>query len=241
MTKIRYNTFEPCDSVIVLGAGPSLNKNLPLIKNYIANKDKTIILACNYNYSLESNFTVFIDRLVFISNIEIIQNKNIIITNRIYNYKKCRQLIDKTNRNFYLIDTNENISICKFDKTTTSFELNKIIVDENGKVGHNLGNAGQTALFAAHYFKPKKIIALGFDGMDKNKQKKFDGREMTLNEKNRKTIKYKVDYMQNRLIPFLKEKSIEIFAFDNDRFWGIKRDSIKTISISDLIQESKLS
>ena len=78
ITKLDYN-INQLNSIVVIGAGPSLNDYIDKINNYITAND-AVVIGSNYNYPIASDFTLFTGPGTFKHSMANINSPNIIIT-----------------------------------------------------------------------------------------------------------------------------------------------------------------
>jgi len=209
LTNISYNTVKPSDHAIVLGAGPSVKTNLEAIKEYYY-KYKPVVISANYSHNIPVNYTLFVDKRKYKEQKYNVENK--IVVGRKIEWKNDKDLYPK-------------IMPIKHSPWPSYLKTKKIVIHSNGKINHEVGNAGFASMLISAFFKPHKILAAGFDGPDThNKFQHFNG-HIT------KFSKVKTKLVPNRnflklLISFLRKKEIEITVFENDNFWKLDKKNV---------------
>jgi hypothetical protein len=209
---VNYNCFQSRDNVIILCGGPSINNNYKLINEFLSKNNSTVIMSTNYHFSniqKEIDYTVFIDPGSYKRFIHTITNKNVIIGPTVFPKPEHFKFF-----NFFKI---------KWNAAVQPYDVNEIQVNEDGSTNHKLGNCGFSCLFLSTFFKPKKILIAGFDGVEKDGKTllHFNNRTTFFDHKNilRNTLKQK--YLKKVLIPFLIKQNIEIYTFSNNKFYGL--------------------
>jgi len=209
MENINFKNVPQSDYIIILAAGPSINKNIDTIKEYYQKKS-TIVISANYNHAIPADYTVFVDKKRYKEQKNSIKGK--IITGGRINWQKDKHLYNK-------------ILPIKHNAHPSYLQTKKIIVKSNGKINHEVGNAGFASILISIFFKPKKILAAGFDGPDsKANFKHFDGHTTIF-----KQIKTKLNLNRKfltLLIGFLQKRNIKVFVFKNDNFWKLNKNKI---------------
>lgn len=226
--QVNYETFAPVDVAVCVCAGPSIHDSIPLAKEYCKGRS-SVVLCSNYDLHPDTDYVVFIDHVIFKKFINKTKCRNVIINSSIYDCHKSG--IKELDKNVYRIMTDDSIAVCQFHSRAKEYNLTKIRVKENGAVCHQIGNAGMATIFAGHYFIPKEIVVLGFEGPtdDNTRIPKHNGRLDKYSKATVKTIPSKRHYVSNMLVPFLKQKGIKVSAFNNDTFWGIDRSIVNWI------------
>lgn len=218
MKNLDYN-IEQCDNVVVLGAGPSLNKYIREIKKFVA-ENKCVVIGCNYNYPIYSDYTMFIGGSIYADRFRDIRSPNIIVTPKVI-IKKSHFVETDSGHSYYLMQTDADQNDRYWDQPTIS-------VTDSGVFHHWLQNCGFTALLASHFFKPKKVIGVGLDGPTKS------GDKMVLEHFNNitrdargfhakpKIINRKHEFL-NKIFDFLRERNITVVTFDGDSLWNLRK------------------
>jgi hypothetical protein len=213
MSDLNYS-MQQSQSVVVLAAGPSLNRNLPMVKTY-AKKKESIVIACNYNFDLKADYAMFIGRGIYGS-----QNKNI----EAPNFITTSRIVPQNEKHHYIIHSlTEDLR----SGIMPYYLEQNISVDEQGVFAHHLSNCGFTALLAAHFFQPQEILIAGLDGPKLAKNKKYESVEhfngVTRNYKGDvhtdPNIVLKKGRFLSLIFQFLCDRGIKVGVFDNERLW----------------------
>ena len=223
---VAYDLFPQKDRVVILGAGPSYNTNLPAMQEYIQ-EYKPLVIGSNYNYpSIASDYTVFIGKSMYSKSHKKIRSPNIIITGHVYKHQEKNVKKDKKH-NYYVVNT----------RATTkqhSYWNEKKIVFNKSRFQHWLSNSGYTTILMSAFFRPKEVCLIGFDGptIDGSRVHHYNGdtRNNKGNVHSSPTIVARKGRFLELIFDFLKLHGVErIKAFDNERLWGAKRHSLCTM------------
>ena len=232
------------DSVVILCAGPSLFSNKEKIVNYIK-KNGSIVFSANYNYEefgIKSDYTYITDQYKLIENLSKI-NSDLIVP-------VCMKTdCDKHTLKRHLKDHGgivKNLLREKFDfskyklyrvgkknKISVYGEMGTLRMLSNGEFPYSrLGSAGQGSIMSSLVYRPKRMLIVGLDGAGKN------GKSFSKKLYNGEVVKYDRDksvritqYIEKKLIPFIKSRGVTIETFDDVLFNGIdkKRFGIEII------------
>lgn len=203
------------DTVVILGAGPSLNEYIDTINDI---KDK-VIIGSNYNFPISSDFTLFTGPGTFKHSVREITSPNIIISQLVLSRRK--RIIDSmTEKQFYVMQNIESKKVY--------YKEIEIKISKEGVFGHSFANSGFTSILVSHFFRPKKVILTGFDGPDLRSdgyyQTHFNGKDRKWSDPAHGIMKSDFALRQNFLrliLEFLRGKNIDIQILGE--FWGINR------------------
>jgi len=210
-----YRVAPKSESIVVVGAGPSVTDNIGAAAEY-ARENKSIVLCANYyERAIDYDYIVYVDVKKYKETIptlpesKIIAHRGIPLSDRVLKkHKIWRIALNIKKKHLYV--------------------SRGVRFPSDGKFPYcSLGNAGFTSALMSAYFKPKKVLLVGFDGPIFKKDgspksiAKDDGRFH--NFVNLGRAARKVKHFRSRLIPFLKSKGIVVQAFSNDNLWGINR------------------
>jgi hypothetical protein len=211
-----YKVCDHYDAVIILAAGPSINKCFDKIRKFQEDNPSNVVLACNYDFPIPSDYTVYVDSGRYRKFIKSIKSPRVIV---------CPTAIVKKEHM-----KNHEMFVFKWDHTIQPYNVDQYIVNPDGSTGHKLGNCGMACLYISHFFKPKKVLIAGFDGPERDRKT-----VMHFNKIKRKWTQINLDRLnpkkkcvKNKIIPLLKSKGIKVYTFDECPFWGI-RECVKTI------------
>ena len=149
--RASFKTMRQASHVAVLGAGPSLNKNIRKISKWVK-KNKAVVIAANYTHRLRIDYTVFVGRKLFLKYAEFTPGV-IIVSNGIPGrfFEHNRSLKNRVMRITYR-------------RRPVAWEVQEIKVDDKGRINHNLPSAGFSAILLSIFCRPQQVLISGFDG-----------------------------------------------------------------------------
>jgi len=212
------------NSIVILGAGPSLTTNIENIKRYIIKNNSTVI-SSNYNFEelgLIAHYTYVTDEEKLIVNASKI-NTPLIVAAAIINYKTLRFLRafrKRTSLPVYKMGRHGGPHV--YDGKGVVF------TDASGAfVNKSLGIAGLGAIVSSIVFKPKRMLIVGIDDPTPGKDFKimYDGSKVNYT-KRKKCIKV-VNYFSSRVVPTLRAKKIAVDTFADVNFFGLSKKGLK--------------
>ncbi len=215
MKYASYESMRQCDSVVVLGAGPSINDNIDLIKKW-KEQNRALVIVSNYVYPMLADYTVFVSRKIF----------------RSYSKKSDGQLIiapwiyDRLgNKDKEALSGDTLVINCS---TKGIQEVSQIKIKKNGCIPFDPASSGFAAILLASFCKPQKLLIAGFDGIKRHKDKKitqkyFHGKHRKLKEYTLRIRMHRLykRYFSKQLIPYVVSQGTEIYACSSDRLRGI--------------------
>ena len=149
--------FDGVDNVVIWGAGPSFNTYSNQVQQYI-DSHNSLVIGCNYNYPINSEFTMIIGKSVYRTSIRELTTRKIIITPWVFhNNKKIIGQRACADYQHYMLKTH-----CR--NTSSAYWEEDIVMSGDESFMHWLGNCGFSALLASYFFTPKEVMIVGFDG-----------------------------------------------------------------------------
>ncbi len=224
MINLDYNI--PCyESVVVLGAGVSLNTYANSVRDYISSHE-SLVLGSNHNYPINSDFTLFTGPGTFKHTIAKSEAPNIIVTENVLNRRK--KIIDQYNtKKFYLLKTSAK-------KDTDYWKETSIRIDSEGVFAHSFANCGFSSILSSHFFRPQEVVVVGFDGPsfrdDGTYQEHFHGTTRKWEKPQHCITKAHFALRQkflSMIIEFLHQRKITIKVFG--KLWSTALDSSPNI------------
>lgn len=213
MKVLDYN-MEQYDKVAILGAGPSLQKNMNIVNAFA--KQDCLVIGTSYNFTLRSDYTMVVGKSVFRSAVKTIKSTKMIITDWVL--KNNKSLIKKTSSKFdyWLMQTTCQDASHKYWEGDVNIK--------NGIFDHHLSNCGFTALLASHFFSPKQVMIAGFDGPDNTgyTMPHFNGKTRVQKGIHKdKDVSLQKGQFLRKIISFVNSRGTKITAFRNDGLWGM--------------------
>jgi hypothetical protein len=213
-------SVEQRDHILILGAGPTLLTNIKTAHDYCVNNN-ALVIGTSYNFEIASDYTMIVGKSVFRSRISRLRNKNLIVTDWVI--KNNKDIIKKISPKYNLWHMRTSCQDASQQYWEGDISITK------GVFAHHLSNCGFTALLAAHFFRPKEIMIVGFDGPDDNgfTMQHFNGE--TRNQKGLhkdKNISVKKGQFLGKIIAFLNSLRIGVIAFENDSLWGMNTPNL---------------
>ena len=224
MVEFNYKAVKRANSVVVLGAGPSLTTNIGKIKRYII-QNNSIVISSNYNFAdlgLNAHYTYVTDEEKLMVNARKIDTP-LIVAAAIINYKTLRFLRAFRKRT--------GLPVYKMGRHGGPHVYDGkglIFMDSTGAfVNKSLGIAGLGAIVSAIVFKPKKMLIVGIDDPTPGKDFKimYDGKRVNYTKK-KKCTKV-VNYFASRVVPTLRAKKIVVDTFADVNFFGLSKKGLK--------------
>lgn len=224
ITNFNYSSIKSRDSVVVLGAGPSLTSNIKNIKKYIV-KNNSVVISANYNFislGIKTDYTYITDKEKLIKNIHTIRSP-IVVPVSIFFDKRCANVIrDFHNRlKFAVYKVGEKNTLSVYDCS------GGLLLDSHGEFHHcGLGIAGLGALAISLVFQPKKILIVGIDDPKPGKDYKtmYDGKKVFYG-KDRKCKKV-IRYFTCNILPTLRKKNITVDTYEDVGFFGLDKKTL---------------
>ena len=204
------------ESVVVLGAGVSLNEYADSVRDYVA-ANNSLVIGANHNYPIDSDFTLFTGPGTFKHTIAQCEASNIVVTENVLN-RRQPQMAQYPSKNFYLLRTTAK-------KDTDYWKETRIRINESGAFAHSFANCGFTTILASHFFRPKEVVVAGFDGPsyrpDGTFQEHFNGTVRKWEKRQHCITKQHFELRQrflSMIIEFLHQRNITIKVFG--KFWS---------------------
>lgn len=205
------------DDIIVLGSGPTSKSVIDQVAEYQKENDSLLISANWYDRPVDVGYYVFVDIKKYNEDIDSIPAESKVIVHSgipvlpehedVYEMYKIKLRPPKKGKHIY-----------------ASKAIN---IPDDGKFSYtSLGNAGFTSILISSFFCPKRILVVGFDGPGFDSEgnpeyvDKYDRPRHYFINKGRAIRK--VEHF-HKLLPFMKSKGIEIYAFAEDNLWNIDR------------------
>ena len=221
VTMFTFKNVERRDSVVVVGGGPSVRANFPRLLEYIE-KINSIVLVANYEHKrIKADYTYFTDIDMYKQNIRKVKCKRIVVPYRLLHGRTKLRIKKFPDKEYY------QLGIGSKAKHKKNIYHQKTLKLKNGLIAQDtMGMAGFGCVFMSVFFKPQKVLLVGFDGPSRDFKFK-----RTLSGKIRKyprpyTIPIKKRYFCNTLLPFLNSKGIQIECFESDKLWRAKKDKL---------------
>jgi hypothetical protein len=230
---LNYENMPQRDKVLVLAAGPSANEAIKKAKKWM--DEDTVVIVTNYKFPIKANYTFFVKTKIFRQQHQKVDGK-LVIASPLVKVGKYAKMRSKR----WLM---KRLRIFRCQKSPRVWAIDKITIDENCVVRHDIASSGFGALLLATYCRPKHLLMVGFDGptIDKtNKRKRkfvldhFTGKTQIrpLDDLHKRiAIQYK-KYLRDKMMPFLSESGIEnIYLCKEDRFRGINKTDLEVTVI----------
>jgi hypothetical protein len=230
---LNYETMGQRDRVLVIAAGPSTNEAIRKAKKWM--DDRTRVIVTNYRFPIKANYTFFVKTKIFKQQHQKVDGK-LVIASPLIKVGKYAKMKSKR----WLM---KRLRIFRCQKAPRVWNVDKITIDDNCIVRHDIASSGFGALLLATYSRPKHLMLLGFDGptiddTDKRKRKfvldHFTGKTQTrpLDDLHKRiAIQYK-KYLRDKIMPFLSQSGIEnIYLCKEDRFRGINKKDLEVTVI----------
>lgn len=217
---LSHKSVPQTDSVIVLGAGPSLTSNLQQILDY-KKEHNSIVVAASRNYPVFAEYTLFVDHVHYQKQIGSIRSPNIIMTSW------CQDSVGTEKNDF-------NFLVVKALSRPEVYYVDKLEMNKKGTFVHGLGNSGLTTIVSSVFFRPKHVLLAGLDGPDGTYgySVKFDGTRSGYNKKKQKRLRTKEAYMKSNVLwSFLREREIEIRCVPDCPLWGVDKKKREIVDI----------
>lgn len=155
MNILNVSNTPKCDTVLVLGGGPSTFLNKKWVKGY-CKKVNPIVISPHYEHYVKPVFIYFNSMRHLVQEINRFSCPNVVCpVSMLGPISKNKNL--KKKRYFYV----------PFKKTAEKYaymNIDHINLEDDGSINHSLINAGFTSILTSLFFKPKKVILIGFDG-----------------------------------------------------------------------------
>lgn len=221
------NIFTPSvagqsDSVIVIAGGPSARTNIDRVKEYSA-KNGSRILAANYHYRIEVDYTYFGDGNKFSEQIKNIKS-NVVVSNKIARIASKFSKRIRNGQHLFKVQTNSS--------GPGIYASNSVEFSDDGSFPYNgIGTSGLACLALSVFFKPLSILMVGFDGPvpDASVKMRFDGSSVCYGKP--KKMQKEMKYLKNSLFPSLSKRGIKLYTFDDVKFYGIDKSKLGLIVI----------
>ncbi len=228
MSTVKMFTFdnvEQNDSVVVIGGGPSLTKNIDTVIRYIENNKSTVLVANYHHPKIKADYTYFTDNSVYNSNIKTIKCPNIVLAYRLLHGRKRLRVKRLENKNYF------QLGVGKGKQKGNIYNQKRLEIKRGVVKQQSMGMSGFSCVFMSVFFRPKRVLLVGFDGpADDFKTKKvFDG--STRKYPRPYTIPVKKRYFINTLLPYLRRKDIQLECFKTDALWGANKKKLKIVTI----------
>ena len=226
---VQNNVFDHADSVVVLAAGPSFNLYVPKVQEYI-NKHKSLVIGCNYNYPIKSDYTMIIGKSIYRIKAKKSAAKKIVITPWVLhnNPEFVAKYISRGYQHYVLKTT------CRH--TSSQYWDGDIVLNDDGSFNHWLGNCGFSALLLSHFFTPKEVMIVGFDGPESGGIVMHHFNSITRRQKGShadENISKGKGIFLGKIINFLNKSDTRVALWEKDRLWGL-RDSLGKESFDNL-------
>lgn len=229
MSRFQFASYEnmtKSESVIIIGAGPSLEKVMPKLIKW-KNENNPIVIGAHYGYKIKPKYTVFTTPNKFLRAQGKIPGRYI-VGPRIKDKNIKRKWRHKVLR--------MNVHRCGFEDWDNSDFITK-----DGKIPQNCN--GFQAIILSVFCNPSRILLAGFDGFDlignrvvirhaKNCTLKAKPASTfySLSKKKYKTILNKENKRKKILIKLFRylhfKKNIQISMFNEDRFRNINKNDL---------------
>jgi len=207
----NQKNVEQSDSVVVMGAGPSLQHNLDKIKDYIAEND-SLVVAAGRQFPIEADYTLFVDEAQYNSYRKQVRSPHVILP--IYH----RSLV-KTKHDYLFTNCTLRPKV---------YYVKRIRVTEDGEFQHGIGSSGFSAIITSVFFRPKKLLIVGIDGPTKIKKDyysvKFNGERNKYRRGKKKYWEDKIKFVKSdKMWKFLRKYNVSVESFQSDRVWGVDK------------------
>lgn len=223
LTKFRYNHIAQCDTVIVLGGGPSTRKNIKSINSFIANNN-CIVLGANYSYDFISrmDYTYFGDWRRFRDRFKDVRSNVIVAVTLVDRFSPVFWDEVRKDRKCYEVFTRGR----KHGQNAKRWKITREGLFPHGKISPS----GFAVAVLSAVFRPKKVILFGLDGpivTNKNmlKKKRFDGVIKEYGTK--KKFRTRQRYLSRFVLPFLHGQDIDVYCPRNSPFWRLNKKKKK--------------
>ncbi len=212
MPKLSFDTVSD-SNVVILGAGPSINSNLETIKKFRDEND-AVVIGASRKYPVHVDYTLFVDEVQYSKFIEKLDSPHVIVP------KWCPVKSSHRRKHKYLLLPAPQFPVV--------YDIPKITMNKENSFDHGLGNSGFASILISPFFRPQKLLIVGFDGPAKNykEQIKFDGTKGKYSKGKQKRLKsVKQPFVQSKVMwSYLQGYNIEVFSVDNDAVWGLNKD-----------------
>jgi len=225
---LSHKTAQPHKSVVVLGAGKSLDNNKQKIKTYI-DENNSLVISANYDFSKvigrDMNFVYFSDVHRIVDNLPSFRG-DIILSALAFCCvsqlnpvgRKARAVIDSVKtRTVYLVG--------RKNKEYAYAAKGVLDIDSKGRFDYySLGIAGLGALLSSLVFCPDKILVAGLDEPTEQSyqyKSNFDGTK-TYYGKKEKALKV-VKFLTLSVLPTIQSRGVDIETFDDVVLHGITK------------------
>ncbi len=207
--------------VAVVGAGPSLKKNLPAVRHWV-NKHKAIVISANYKHDLDIDYTMFMDDGVFKRNRHKAEGL-IVITPELYNNTTVSD--PKMTSRFRVLNVKDR-------KKYKPLKQVSISIKKNGQINYSPPNSGYAARLLSTLCQPKELLIAGFDGRIIGKKdykmvyKNGETNKKVIPKQKRWVNRDQMYQLKNVILPYIKNLNIKVYAFDSDRLRGLKKSTL---------------
>jgi len=246
MKTLSFETVPQIDTIMCLGAGPSLKDNL----SYIKKMKNIVTIGCmpstGFHYSDVYDYEFKLDYILlrtkylkkFCSNpnnhdkpIKIAKNFILgdAINQRMSKLSNIYKYINKYNNFFW-----KPIEYRPQTEEPVEWMTEKIVINDAGIINHNPHDSGLVCVLLSVFFKPKRVIMAGIDGFTNFSQNaeqcQIPHFDLSGKIYNKNAIKTMINHRRlsiPKIINFLQEHGIEVYIFPNTALWGLNPNLLK--------------